>query len=144
MAKKELDLLQDKPASAILKFAVPMLIGALFQQAYSCLLYTSGVEETRVGYAQGSLENPNYTQVKRQISGHAECVRIVYDSDQITLEQLFDHLFQMCIRDSLRTRPVAGSDDAANQLSAGIKKNKKTLILNRPGRSRSGKRGSTF
>ena len=35
MAKKELDLLQDKPASAILKFAVPMLIGALFQQAYS-------------------------------------------------------------------------------------------------------------
>lgn len=35
MAKKELDLLQDKPASAILKFAVPMLIGALFQQVYS-------------------------------------------------------------------------------------------------------------
>ena len=35
MAKKELDLLRDKPSSAILKFAVPMLIGALFQQAYS-------------------------------------------------------------------------------------------------------------
>lgn len=34
--------------------------------------------------------------------------------------------------DHLRTGPVAGSDDAANQLSAGIKKNKKTLILNRP------------
>ena len=54
-----------------------------------------GVEETRVGYAQGSLENPNYVQVKRQISGHAECVRIVYDTDQITLEQLFDHLFRI-------------------------------------------------
>ena len=54
-----------------------------------------GVEETRVGYAQGSLENPNYAQVKRQISGHAECVRIVYDSDQITLEQLLDHLFRI-------------------------------------------------
>ena len=35
-----------------------------------------GVVKTRVGYAQGTLENPVYDQVKRQISGHAECVWI--------------------------------------------------------------------
>ena len=75
-----------------------------------------GVEETRVGYAQGSLENPNYTQVKRQISGHAECVRIVYDSDQITLEQLFDHLFRIIDPTSLNRQ----GNDVGTSYRTGI------------------------
>ena len=75
-----------------------------------------GVEETRVGYAQGSLENPNYAQVKRQISGHAECVRIVYDSDQITLEQLFDHLFRIIDPTSLNRQ----GNDVGTSYRTGI------------------------
>ncbi len=75
-----------------------------------------GVEETRVGYAQGSLENPNYAQVKRQISGHAECVRIVYDSDQITLEQLLDHLFRIIDPTSLNRQ----GNDVGTSYRTGI------------------------
>ena len=88
-----------------------VVAGGCFWGVQEYYRWLKGVEETRVGYAQGSLENPNYTQVKRQISGHAECVRIVYDSDQITLEQLFDHLFRIIDPTSLNRQ---GNDVGAS------------------------------
>ena len=33
--KKKLDLIQDRPGSALLRFAVPMIIGNMFQQFYN-------------------------------------------------------------------------------------------------------------
>lgn len=50
---------------------------------------------TRVGYAQGNLENPTYQQVKAQISGHAEVCEIVYEDQIISLESLLQHYFSM-------------------------------------------------
>ena len=75
-----------------------------------------GVLDTRVGYAQGALENPSYAQVKSQRSGHAECVRIDYDSDQITLEQLLDHLFRIIDPTSLNRQ----GNDVGTSYRTGI------------------------
>ena len=51
-----------------------------------------GVEETVVGYANGPTENPSYQDVCAS-SGHAETLKIVYDSGIISLEELIGYYF---------------------------------------------------
>lgn len=75
-----------------------------------------GVVKTRVGYAQGTLENPVYDQVKRQISGHAECVWIQYDENEISLPQLLDHLFRIIDPTSLNRQ----GNDVGTSYRTGI------------------------
>ena len=50
-----------------------------------------GVWLTEVGFAGGDVQNPTYDQVKRGDTGHAEVVRVIYDSSLIS----YDHLLQL-------------------------------------------------
>lgn len=47
-----------------------------------------GVSATISGYIGGELENPTYEDIARGDTGHAEVVKVVYDSEQISYEQL--------------------------------------------------------
>jgi peptide-methionine (S)-S-oxide reductase len=47
-----------------------------------------GVSSSVAGYAGGDTEDPTYDQVITGTTHHAETVRITYDEDQITLEQI--------------------------------------------------------
>lgn len=47
-----------------------------------------GVSHTAVGYSGGTVPNPTYKQVCSHSTGHAEVVRIEYDSDVISYDQL--------------------------------------------------------
>ncbi len=47
-----------------------------------------GVYMTSVGFAGGTLDHPTYKQVCTGQSGHAEVVRVVFDSSRVTIEQL--------------------------------------------------------
>ncbi len=47
-----------------------------------------GVYSTQVGYAGGSTPNPNYDEVCSGLTGHNEIVRVVFDPDRITYEEL--------------------------------------------------------
>ena len=47
-----------------------------------------GVWLTEVGFAGGTVENPTYKQVCSGTTGHAEVVRVVYDSSRISYERL--------------------------------------------------------
>lgn len=51
---------------------------------------TKGVVETQVGYAGGTVENPNYEMVCTGRTGHAESVQVVFDPAQVTYEQLLE------------------------------------------------------
>ena len=51
-----------------------------------------GVIETEVGYANGPTENPSYQEVCMK-SGHAETVKVVYDSSRISLTELTEYYF---------------------------------------------------
>lgn len=54
-----------------------------------------GCESPRVGYANGTLINPTYKDVKAQISGHAETCEVIYDTDIISLEKVLDYYFKI-------------------------------------------------
>ncbi len=53
----------------------------------------NGVIKTRVGYSNGPTENPSYQDVCAR-SGHAETVRVDYDSSLISLEKLIEYYFK--------------------------------------------------
>ncbi|HOO64071.1 MAG TPA: peptide-methionine (S)-S-oxide reductase MsrA [Synergistaceae bacterium] len=49
-----------------------------------------GILEVRSGYMGGHLENPSYEDVKKQISGHYEVIRILYDPRIISYATLLE------------------------------------------------------
>jgi methionine-S-sulfoxide reductase len=53
-----------------------------------------GVKKTEVGYANGPDQAPSYQEVCRS-SGHAETLRIEFDEERISLEQLLDYYFMV-------------------------------------------------
>ena len=54
-----------------------------------------GVLRVEAGYAGGHLESPTYQDICRGDTGHAEVVRIHYDSTQISYEALLNYFFRM-------------------------------------------------
>jgi methionine-S-sulfoxide reductase len=54
-----------------------------------------GVMTTIVGYTGGEVENPTYRLVCTNTTGHAEAVRVTYDTAQISYEELVRRFFDM-------------------------------------------------
>ena len=54
-----------------------------------------GVLRTEVGYAGGHVPNPTYDLVTRTETGHAEAVRITFDSGQLTFRKLLQVFFDI-------------------------------------------------
>ena len=52
-----------------------------------------GVETVMPGYAGGSLENPTYEQVSQGNTGHAEVIKIDFDSDIVKFRDLLEVFF---------------------------------------------------
>ena len=54
-----------------------------------------GVTSTEVGYTGGTTDHPTYRQVCSHTTGHAEAVRVEFDPDVITYQELLAHFFSM-------------------------------------------------
>ncbi len=54
-----------------------------------------GVRSTEVGYTGGTAPDPTYEQVCSHATGHAEAVRVDYDPQQISYEDLLEAFFAM-------------------------------------------------
>ena len=52
-----------------------------------------GVLEVSPGYCGGHVENPTYEQVCRKKTGHAEVVKVTYDSKIINLKTILEIFF---------------------------------------------------
>lgn len=55
---------------------------------------TPGVTATAVGYTGGVLDNPTYEDVCADTSGHAEAVRIEFDSEIVNFADLLNIFFE--------------------------------------------------
>ncbi|MGO1296932.1 MAG: peptide-methionine (S)-S-oxide reductase MsrA [Vibrio sp.] len=53
-----------------------------------------GVVSTSVGYAGGYTPNPTYEEVCSGQTGHTEAVRIIYDPQIVSTEQLLNHFWE--------------------------------------------------
>ena len=54
-----------------------------------------GVTSTEVGYTGGTTEHPTYRQVCSHTTGHAEAVRVEFDPETISYQELLAHFFSM-------------------------------------------------
>ncbi len=54
-----------------------------------------GVTHTEVGFANGDTQNPSYQEVYTDTTGHAECVRVAYQPDVVSLRELTELYFQI-------------------------------------------------
>ncbi len=60
---------------------------AIFQQL-------KGVEKVTSGYSGGHVVNPTYKEVCTGTTGHAECIRVLYDPQQISFAELLEVFWQ--------------------------------------------------
>jgi peptide-methionine (S)-S-oxide reductase len=54
-----------------------------------------GVIETSVGYMGGNRPNPNYEQVCTGVTGHAEMVKVAFDSAKVSYQRLLEEFWVM-------------------------------------------------
>ncbi len=52
-----------------------------------------GVKEVISGYAGGTTANPTYEEVCSGLTGHAEVIKVIFDSEIISLRQLMEIFF---------------------------------------------------
>lgn len=71
------------------------LAGGCFWGLEHYLAKINGVIETEVGYANGACDIVTYQQVCYNGTGHAETVRVVYDSEILSLELLLSLYYQV-------------------------------------------------
>ena len=69
------------------------LAGGCFWGVQKYIDQFDGVVETTVGYANGKTRNPSYEQVCWENTGHAETVKVRYEDERISTEQLLDYYF---------------------------------------------------
>jgi len=72
-----------------------ILAGGCFWGMEEIIRDIPGVIETEVGYTGGTTKNPVYEQVHAGTTGHAEAVRIVFDPDRLSFEDLLGWFFRM-------------------------------------------------
>lgn len=93
-----------------------VLAGGCFWGVEKYLSLIPGVLETETGYANGKTTNPSYELVCRDHTGHAEAVKVIYDSDQISLKQLLERFFEVIDPTSVNQQ----GNDRGEQYRTGI------------------------
>jgi len=55
----------------------------------------AGVESVESGYIGGTIANPTYKQVCGGYTGHAEAIRIVFDNEIVSFDEVLDIFFEI-------------------------------------------------
>ena len=72
---------------------VAILAGGCFWCTEAVFLDVVGVQSVESGYTGGDTINPTYKQVCGGDTGHAEAIRITFDPDQLSFDDLLDIFF---------------------------------------------------
>jgi len=71
------------------------LAGGCFWGVEAYFQQLKGVVQTEVGYANGDSENPTYQDLVNHRANHAETVKVIYDSQIITLSKILEHFLRI-------------------------------------------------
>jgi peptide-methionine (S)-S-oxide reductase len=72
---------------------IAVLAGGCFWCTEAVFLDVVGVSKVESGYTGGNVANPTYKQVCSGDTGHAEAIRITFDPDQLSYDDLLDIFF---------------------------------------------------
>jgi peptide-methionine (S)-S-oxide reductase len=72
---------------------VAVLAGGCFWCTEAVFLDVIGVKSVESGYTGGAVANPTYKQVCGGDTGHAEAIRVTFDADQLSYDDLLDIFF---------------------------------------------------
>jgi peptide methionine sulfoxide reductase msrA/msrB len=75
--------------------AVATLAAGCFWGVEEIIRKLPGVIETEVGYTGGTTANPTYDTIVYGTTGHAEAIRVTFDPDEITYEELLGYFFRL-------------------------------------------------
>jgi peptide-methionine (S)-S-oxide reductase len=74
--------------------ATAIFAGGCFWHVEHAFRQVRGVSEVESGFIGGHVENPSYRQVCREDTGHAEAVRVTYDSREVSYAHLLEVFWQ--------------------------------------------------
>jgi len=92
------------------------LAGGCFWGVDAYIKRVWGVYQTESGYANGDTENPTYEEVCKNNTGHAEVVKVVYDTSRLSLERLLREFFEITDPTTLNRQ----AEDVGTQYRSGI------------------------
>lgn len=92
------------------------LAGGCFWGVEAYFERIDGVLDAVSGYANGSTENPSYEDVVYKNTGHAETVKVVYNSDKLSLDDILQYYFRIIDPTSLNKQ----GNDRGVQYRTGI------------------------
>lgn len=90
--------------------------GGCFWGVEHMMSMVPGVIEAKSGYAQGTMENPDYRTVVSGTTGHRETVEVRYNPEMVTLTELVE-LFFSAIDPTVENRQ---GNDVGSQYQTGI------------------------
>ena len=93
-----------------------ILAGGCFWGVEEYISRINGVEDTRVGYANGTRKNPTYEEVCTGTTGHAEACIVKYNEEIISLEELLDKFWKVIDPTALNRQ----GPDVGHQYRTGI------------------------
>lgn len=92
------------------------LAGGCFWGVEHYFKQMKGVIDTECGYANGKTEYPSYEEVCSHETGFAECVHVVYDPAQISLQKLISMFFKAIDPTSINKQ----GNDRGDQYRTGV------------------------
>ena len=92
------------------------LAGGCFWGVEGYFKRIEGVKGTTCGYANGRTENPSYEDVCRHDTGHAETVKVDFDDEVVSLEDLLIYYFRIIDPVSVNKQ----GNDVGTQYRTGI------------------------
>ncbi len=103
-------LIEEKDLSTI------YLAGGCFWGVEEYMSRIAGVYDAVSGYANGRTENPSYQDVLYKDTGHAETVKVIYDPEQVSLDELLVKFFKVVDPTSVNKQ----GNDVGTQYRSGV------------------------
>jgi peptide methionine sulfoxide reductase msrA/msrB len=91
-------MLDENPESGKAGTSEPhsaIFAGGCFWCTEAAYLDIPGVIKVESGYTGGTIKNPTYEQVSTGLTGHYESVRVTYDPEKITYEDLLEYYWRI-------------------------------------------------